>query len=291
MMPLSAPSAFQPSLTAPACIGVFDSGVGGLSVLRALHQQLPAAPLLYVADSAHAPYGERSDAFVIERSQHVAQHLLAEGAVGIVIACNTATAAAAQQLRARWPDVPIVGVEPGLKPAVAASRSGRIGVLATPGTLASEKFRKLLHAQPAGVSVLSRPCPGLADLIEQGDLDAPSLRAAIDEHCAALKSAEVDTVVLGCTHYAFVREQIEIAMGPRVQIIDTAEAVARQAVRVLAPLLGEAAAATTRLQTSGDAKRLSDIARAWLAFPCSVEGVVPGTGIEPVRPLSGSGGF
>ncbi|TMH35501.1 MAG: hypothetical protein E6H58_03760 [Betaproteobacteria bacterium] len=155
MMPLSAPSAFQPSLTAPACIGVFDSGVGGLSVLRALHQQLPAAPLLYVADSAHAPYGERSDAFVIERSQHVAQHLLAEGAVGIVIACNTATAAAAQQLRARWPDVLIVGVEPGLKPAVAASRSGRIGVLATPGTLASEKFRKLLHAQPAGVSVLS----------------------------------------------------------------------------------------------------------------------------------------
>jgi glutamate racemase len=255
-----------------ARIGIFDSGVGGVSVLRELRAQLPSAPLLYVADSGHAPYGERSEAYVVDRSRHIALHLREQGAVGIVVACNTATAIAVRNLRELMPELPIVGVEPGLKPAVAATRNGRIGVLATPGTLASEKFQRLLQAQ-AGVTVTARPCPGLAHLIEQGDLAAPALREAIEGHCAALRAADVDTVVLGCTHYAFVHDQIEAAMGPQVTLIDTAQAVARHTVRTLASrFVGEGAAAT-HLQTTGDPQRLREIANAWLDFPCTVEGI------------------
>ncbi|WP_372528954.1 glutamate racemase [Piscinibacter sp.] len=274
----TAPPTLPGASPCPASIGVFDSGVGGLSVLRELRTQLPSAPLLYVADSGHAPYGERSDAYVIERSRHIALHLRAQGAIGIVVACNTATAIAVRHLRELMPELPIVGVEPGLKPAVAATRNGRIGVLATPGTLASEKFQRLLQAQ-AGVTVLARPCPGLARLIEQGDLAAPALRAAIEAHCAALRAADVDTVVLGCTHYAFIRDHIEAAMGAQVRIIDTAHAVARHTVRTLAGRFadpgpaGAKSSAVTRLQTTGEPQRLREIASAWLAFPCTVEGI------------------
>lgn len=254
----------------PACIGVFDSGVGGLSVLRALHAQWPRAPLVYLADSAHAPYGERSPAYVLQRSLRIMDQLRDEGAAGLVVACNTATAIAVQALRAEHPDVPIVGVEPGLKPAVLATRNGRIGVMATPGTLASEKFARLVASQADGVTVLPRPCPGLARLIEDGDLRAPALLAAIDDHAAALRAAGVDTVVLGCTHYAFVHAQIQAAMGPDVQIVDTADAVARHAVRSLQGRVADGDA-PARLLTTGDPERLRAIAAAWLPFTCSVE--------------------
>lgn len=257
-------------------IGVFDSGVGGLSVLHALHLQLPSAPLLYVADSAHAPYGERSDAYVLARSRDIVAHLLDQGAAGVVVACNTATAIAGKQLREDWPSLTIIGVEPGLKPAVAVTRNGRIGVMATPGTLTSAKFRTLVQAQAAGVTVIERPCPGLARMIEDGDLNAPALRAAIAEHAEVLRAADVDTVVLGCTHYAFVRNHIESEMGASVQIIDTANAVARHAAQQLLGVLRSDATTTSapiRLQTTGDKARLRSIASAWLPFPCSVEGV------------------
>ncbi len=268
-----------------ACIGVFDSGVGGLSVLAALQRRLPQAPLLYVADSGHAPYGERGAGYILDRSQRIAGHLRGEGALGLVVACNTATAAAVGELRARWPSLPIVGVEPGLKPAVAMTRSRRIGVMATPATLASEKFRALLQAQPPDVTIVTRPCPGLAALIENGELDAPSLLAAIHEHGAALRAAEVDTVVLGCTHYAFVRHHIAAALGPGVQIVDTAEAVARRAATLMHAASRPTGEAGVRLQTTGDVARLRRIASAWLPFACSVEAVpasspatmIPGT--------------
>jgi glutamate racemase len=252
---------------------VFDSGVGGLTVLDALHRMMPRAPLLYVADSGNAPYGERGDAFVIRRSLLIAEHLLASGAVGLVVACNTATAAAARHLRERWPQVPIVGVEPGLKPAAAATRSGRVGVLATPGTLSSEKFRALMRAQPAHVVVVPRPCPRLAGLIETGDLDAPSLREDIAEHAVALRAAKVDTLVLGCTHYGFVRRQFEEALGPEVQIIDTAEPVARHAAALLQPLVDPLVSTPPRirLQTTGSAERLRGFAQRWLSFDGEVE--------------------
>jgi glutamate racemase len=255
-----------------ACVGVFDSGVGGLSVLRALRERLPDASLLYVADSAHAPYGERSDRHVHDRSDRIISHLVEAGAVGVVIACNTATAIAARRLRETWPALPIVGVEPGLKPAVATSRKGRIGVMATPGTLASEKFRILMAAQAANAHITLRPCPGLARLIEDGDLDSPALLQAIAEHAAFLRAANVDTVVLGCTHYPFVRHHIEAAMGPGVQIIDTADAVARHAAARLSPIIGRGmTTGSPRLQTTGDTERLRTIAAAWLPFACSVE--------------------
>jgi glutamate racemase len=255
-------------------IGVFDSGVGGLSVLRALRCAAPKLPLAYLADSAHAPYGERDAAFVVERSLRIAERLIDEGARGLVVACNTATAVAVQALRERWPARAIVGVEPGLKPAVAASRSGRIGVLATRGTLASEKFHRLLAAQPDGVCIVPQASPGLARLIEQGDLRSPALLAAVEEHCAALRDQAVDTVVLGCTHYAFVEPAIRSAMGDGVHIIDTAEAVARHALRrieVPASALGERPA---RVLTTGAVDALRTIASAWLDFDCSVEAAI-----------------
>ncbi|MBW8828688.1 MAG: glutamate racemase [Burkholderiales bacterium] len=256
------------------CIGVCDSGVGGLSVLRSLRAQLPDAPLLYVADSGHAPYGERSNEYIIDRSRWIMDHLVAEGAVGIVIACNTATAIAVPELRSSRPGIPIVGVEPGLKPAAITTRNGRIGVMATPGTIASEKFRVLMQAQGNGVTITPRPCPGLARLIEEGDLNSSQLREAIDGHTALLRAAGVDTVVLGCTHYAFVRHHIEAAMGHGVRIIDTADAVARHAVNTLGPLLPAADATDTmRLQTTGEADRLRAIASAWLPFLCTVESI------------------
>ena len=256
-------------------IGIFDSGVGGLSVLQALHRRLPQARLRYVADTAHAPYGERDVGFVVGRSRRIVAHLVAEGAAGIVIACNTATAAAVRELRATWPQQPIVGVEPGLKPAVALTRNGRVGVLATGGTLASAKFATLLQAQPAGITFIARPCPGLARLIEDGDLEAPGLLAAITEHTGALREAGVDTVVLGCTHYGFVRHHIEAALGSEVAIVDTADAVARHAVERFTGLVEGNALDNPRvhLQTTGDVAQLRRIARAWLPFACSVDAV------------------
>lgn len=258
----------------PPCIGISDSGVGGLSVLRSLRALLPDAPLLYVADSGHAPYGERSDEYVLDRSRRIMDHLVAEGAVGLVIACNTATAIAVRELRSSRPGFPIVGVEPGLKPAAAATRNGRIGVMATPGTIASEKFRLLMQAQGNGVTITAQPCPGLARLIEDGDLNSSQLRAAIEERTASLRAAGVDTVVLGCTHYAFARHHIETAMGPGVQIIDTADAVARHAVNTLGPMvpLGSAAG-SVRLQTTGNLNRLLAIASTWLPFVSTVESI------------------
>ena len=272
------PTGLDPAFLSPRqrgpCIGVFDSGVGGLSVLRALRRAAPRVPLLYLADSAHAPYGERDAAFVVERSLRIAARLVDEGACGLVVACNTATAIAVQALRERWPELPIVGVEPGLKPAVAATRNGCIGVLATPGTLASDKYRRLLAAQPEGVRIVPRPCPGLARLIEQGDLRSPALLAAVESHCDPLRSAGVDTVVLGCTHYAFVRDAIGMAMGDGVQIVDTAEAVARHALRRIAVPATALSASPARLLTTGAVDALHAIASAWLDFECEIDAAI-----------------
>ena len=215
----------------PACIGVFDSGVGGLTVLRALRTQLPGARLMYVADSAHAPYGDRPDAFLLERSRHITRFLIEQGARLIVVACNTATAAAISTLRAQF-DLPFVGIEPGIKPALARSQARRVGVLATPATLRSAKFRALLRAHAASAEAVLQPCPGLADAVERGDLKAPDLLSLIRRYCAPLREAGCDTVVLGCTHYPLLAEQIQAELGPQVHLLDTAEPVARQTARL-----------------------------------------------------------
>lgn len=256
----------------PAAIGVFDSGLGGLSVLLSLRRVVPNARWLYAADSGHAPYGERSVDHVTRRSLAVAGGLIDQGARMLVVACNTATALAVPALRERWPHVPVIGVEPGIKPAVATSRSGRIGVMATEATLRSDRFRALLdrvgsaHAHPVDWTL--QPCPGLAQAIEEADLSSPRVTALVDACCAPLRASGVDTVVLGCTHYPFVADAVQRALGSDVRLIDTADAVAREAAR---RWLGDAPARSgthrstdTTYLTTGDVVKLERAARDWL---------------------------
>jgi glutamate racemase len=224
---------------ADAPIGVFDSGVGGLSVLRHIRAQLPQEHLIYFADSGFAPYGDKTEAMVVERSLAVAAFLVARGVKALVVACNTATVAAIKAIRTHHPALPVVGVEPGLKPGAAASRNGKVGVLATRRTLEGEKFL-LLREQIAGATqaqFLLQPCVGLVDLIEQGELDTEATRAMLAGYIAPLVAQGADTLVLGCTHYPFVREAIARAVadagGLDVVLIDTGDAVARQLARLL----------------------------------------------------------
>jgi glutamate racemase len=257
----------DPPLLTP-CIGVFDSGVGGLSVLRALHRQMPLATLLYAADSAHAPYGEREDSFIIERSHAMTEHLLRQGAQMIVVACNTATAAAVESLRSAYRELPVVGVEPGLKPAIALTRNRHVGVMATQATLSSAKFQRLVGAHAVGIRLHLQACPGLAQALETGDVDGEAVGALVALHTAPLREAGVDTVVLGCTHYPFAAHRIADALEPGVALIDTGEAVARQATRLATDtrLCSPTAGRKTRLWTTGEPKHLSGVAAHWLDF-------------------------
>ena len=230
-----------PSPTAPtAPIGVFDSGVGGLSVLRHIRAQLPSEHLLYFADSGFAPYGDKPEHVVAERSLAIAAFLVARGAKALVVACNTATVAAIRLIRAHYPDMPIVGVEPGLKPAAAASRNGKVGVLATECTLGGAKFLQLREhvALASQVEFLLQGCTGLADQIELGELDSAATTAMLERYIVPLLDQGADTLVLGCTHYPFVTATIEsIVRGAttrEVALIDTGDAVARQLARLLA---------------------------------------------------------
>ena len=207
------------------CIGVFDSGVGGLSILRALRLRLPDASMVYLGDVAHAPYGARPPHEVVARSVRIVDWLVDEGAQMIVVACNTATVLAIEILRARWPKRVFVGVEPGVKPAAARSRNRRIAVMATEATAASQRLRHLIARYAEDARVHVQPCPGLASAIERGVLDGPELLDVLRPSCDAIRAAGVDTVVLGCTHYAFVEESIRALLGADITLIDTAAAV------------------------------------------------------------------
>jgi glutamate racemase len=222
-----------------APIGVFDSGIGGLSVLKHIRASLPNEDLLYFADSGNAPYGGRPEAEIVARSQAIAEFLMQYNAKALVVACNTATAAAIQALRARYPTLPLVGVEPGLKPASALTGTGTVGVLATKRTLSSEKF-KLLHEQisaATNVRFLVQPCIGLADQVEKGELHSAETAALVRAYIEPLIEQGADTLVLGCTHYPFVRPLIEEIVGRitsrPIMIVDTGEPIARQLVRLL----------------------------------------------------------
>lgn len=255
-----------PSETFP-CIGVFDSGVGGLTVLRELRRLLPDVALRYVADTANAPYGQRSPAFIIERSLVLAQHLLDQGAALLVVACNTATAHAIGALRQRWPHIPIVGTEPGIKPAVAASSNGRIGVMATPATIASARYQALLSRHAGSAEVISQPCPGLADLIETGEFESAALRELLHKLCAPLRAAGVDTVLMGCTHYPLIQAQLQAALGSQVKLLNIETAVGQQAAKLWAglgvPLSGPA---SVHLETTGSAAALAQFVRDALGW-------------------------
>lgn len=219
-------------------VGVFDSGVGGLSILKALRAELPQEDFVYFADSGHAPYGERGAAHVIDRSRHITRQLLERHRIkALVVACNTATAAAIQVLRSEFPDVPMVGVEPALKPAVGLSQTRQIGVMATRGTLASAKFQALLASLSDQATFTLQPCDGLADAIEHHDttkIEALSLDYTRALGTFGSKSGNMDVLVLGCTHYAFAEDTLRALIGPQVRLIETGLPVAQHTRRVLA---------------------------------------------------------
>jgi glutamate racemase len=246
-------------------VGIFDSGVGGLSVAAEIRRSLPDEHLLYVADTAHCPYGEKPLAEVRERALAVGRHLESAGAKLLVAACNTATGAALERLR-EVSKVPVVGLEPAVKTGVALTRNRRLGVMATSGTLASERFARLVRAHGRGVEVVALPCPGLADLIEDGHLDDEPLAARLAELARPLKEARVDTVVLGCTHYAFVRDPLTRALGAAVELVDSAPAIARRARQLLdeGRLRERSGGGSLRVLTTGEPEKVAPVvARLW----------------------------
>lgn len=253
-----------------APIGLFDSGVGGLSVLREVRAELPHEDLCYVADSAHAPYGDKSPAEIEDRAIAIATFLIARQAKALVVACNTATGVAVETLRQRFP-VPIIGIEPAIKPAVALTTSGVIGVLATSQTLASQKFRTLVDAWRGQTEVLLQACPGLVEQIEKGDLASDATRSLVAQYVEPLVARGADTLVLGCTHYPFVSAVIQSVAGPQVRLIDPARAVAREVRRRLEER-GLLSASTTAGALAVHCSGSADQMRAFMAL------TLPGAG-------------
>ncbi len=242
------------SSAAHAPIGVMDSGVGGLSVLREIHRQLPAESLLYVADSAHLPYGDKTPAFVRQRVNCIAESLIDLGAKALVVACNTATAAAVESLRERFA-VPVIGMEPGVKPAVLGSKRGVVGILATEGMVQSNRMRELVQRFAKEVEVVIQPCPGLVEQVERHALHSPETSRLLQGYLAPILERKADTLVLGCTHYPFLQPLIEQLVGPKVTVINTAAAVARHLQYRLAEsaLLNSGSdSATVRFFSSGN---------------------------------------
>lgn len=260
-------------------IGVFDSGVGGLSVLRALWQELAGYSFIYLADQAHVPYGLRSLEQVRAFSDAITRYLLAQGTDLIVVACNTASAAALHALRATFPEIPFVGMEPAVKPAAEHTRSGAVGVLATPATFQGALYASVVERFANGVHLHQHTCPGLVAQIEAGEIDTPRTREILEEALHPMLAAGIDTVVLGCTHYPFVIPLIEEITGPDVRVIDPAPAVARQARRLLGvqndnkseDLAG--AASRTLFVTTGDPDRMAKVISELIGLATSVQRV------------------
>lgn len=255
-----------------APIGVFDSGVGGLSVLREIRALLPNESLLYVADSGHVPYGEKSPEFIRERCRVLADFLLAQGAKALVLACNTATVAGVAELRELYPQLPIIGMEPAVKPAAAATKAGVVGVLATTGTLKSAKFAALLDRFASDVRVITQPCPGLVERIEAGELDGAATRELLRGFVAPLLAEGCDTLILGCTHYPFIKPLLRSLVPESVSLIDTGAAVARQVQRLLAgrELLAHGPAQPTRFWSSAEPAAMQRVLPLLWGEACAV---------------------
>lgn len=215
-----------------ATIGVFDSGVGGLSILDEALKQLPLHHYIYLADSANAPYGEKSASWITNRSLHMCRFLVDLGCDAIVVACNTATAEAIAQIRAEL-QIPVIGVEPGIKPAAMQSQNGVVGVLATEATLNSDKFNALLATLPSQCCFIKQAGAGLVALIENGEIESPAMRTLLQTHLQGIVEAQADTLVLGCTHYPFLKNHIRELIGASITIVDTSDAVVRQLSRQL----------------------------------------------------------
>jgi len=243
-------------------VGVFDSGVGGLSVLRAMRELMPEEPVIYFGDQGHVPYGPRPMEQVRDFSEAITRFLLEREAKLVVVACNTASAAALHYLRDTFPNVSFVGMEPAVKPAAEYTRSGLVGVLATPATFQGALYASVLERFANGVQILQHTCPGLVGQIEKGNLDGDQTRAILNNALRPMLDQGIDTVVLGCTHYPFVIPLIEQVVGDRVRVIDPAPAVARQIQRLLeAQELKQPVGDCAEVQifTSGEAESLTSL--------------------------------
>ncbi len=243
-------------------IGIFDSGLGGLSVAIEIEKALPNEQLLYAADSRFCPYGSRSEEEIRWRSMLIATALVERGAKALVIACNTATAFALEELRARC-TVPVIGLEPALKPAVTISKTGRIGVLATPRTAGSARLQRLIDRYVAESSVLVVPAPGFVELVEEFEADSNKCDRLVTETVTPLIDGDVDSVVLGCTHYPFLRGAIQRAMGSEVTLVDSGAAIARRIQAVLGAdrnLAGVEIPGSLEILTTGDASTVASVA-------------------------------
>ncbi len=249
-------------------IGLLDSGVGGLSVLREVHRLLPGAALHYVGDSAWCPYGTKSPEVIQRRVFEIADYLLEQGAGILVLACNSATIQAAGALRAGYP-LPVVGMEPGIKPAAERTRSGVVAVLATEASLAGEKFHQLVSAHAQGLRVITRPCPRFVELVEAGVLDGAEAEAAVEEAIAPLVAAGADAFVLGCTHYPFLRAVIERRLPEGAIIVDTGAAVARRVASLLPVPFPVHPPGTVRIETTGSREQLDRL------LPLFLPGLTP----------------
>lgn len=253
-------------------VGVFDSGVGGLSVLREIVRQLPHQDVLYVADSGHVPYGDRDAGEIRAFSQAITAFLVEAGAEVVVVACNTASAAALRFLRGRF-DIPIVGMEPAVKPAAEQTHSQHIGVIATRATFQGELFARLVERFAHGTTVHTQVCPGLVERIEAGGAADPETEALLREYLAPMLAEGIDSLVLGCTHYPFLRPALDRVVGPNVTIVDPAPAVARQTGRVLARLsrLRSGGAGQVTYYTSGDPVAFGTMAQRLAGIPGQVQ--------------------
>jgi glutamate racemase len=261
---------------ASAPVGIFDSGLGGLSVLRAVRAMLPRERLIYVADSLHAPYGERDDDFIVDRTMAIGEWLVAQGAKALVVACNTATAQSIALVRERLP-IPLVGVEPGVKPAASVSKSRVVGVLATAVTLRSARFQSLLDRYAGDCRFICQAGHGLVQAVERCDTSSPALMALLESYIAPMLDAGADTLVLGCTHYPFLDRAIRDIAGERLQIVDTSVAIARQLDRLLdAHALKSVAAppdTLPRFCSTADGESQRQLAAALLQLDAKVEHV------------------
>jgi glutamate racemase len=254
-------------------VGVFDSGVGGLSVLRAIRHELPEEDLLYVGDSGFAPWGDKPGSFVRDRAAAIVEFLVNEGAKAIVVACNTATGIAVDELRARF-QVPIVAVEPAVKPAASRTRSGVVGVLATAGTLASPNVSRLVNRYGVDVRFLVQPSPGLAEQVEQGDFSSTQTRTLVEQYVRPMIEQGADTLVLGCTHYPFLKDVIQSVAGAGVELIDPADAVARELRRRLEKaqlLTATGRPGSQRFWTTGPVAQAAVVMSQLLGEPVAVE--------------------
>jgi len=262
-------------MSPPPTIGIFDSGVGGLSVWREIVRQLPHTGTLYFADQAQVPYGPRPAEEILGFTRSITDFLLAQGAQIIVVACNTASGVALRPLRAAYPDVPFVGMEPAVKPAAEHTHNGRVGVIATPTTFQGTLFKQLADRFGHDIEIHTQICPGLVAAVEAGELDTPETRLLLETCLAPLIATGIDQLVLGCTHYPFLRPTIQQLVGPSVAIIDPAPAVARQTGRLLKQhglLSHNTGLAHHTFFTSGPATRLRRMARTLVGYEGNVTG-------------------